>query len=175
MNTYKGIPITEYRLLTLSVLFSVFLIGLLIVVSIWIYSTLSMRNKKETQHIKKLKENAKNDDFAKKQLEKIERKKKRKRKENKHNTIYDAILLSICICLAVVNLVWGVIPGWTDYITKDYVVYTGEINVYDQMRNSRIELGDGTTVWGNGSFEENDDYGTIVYSKRTKRFLGGID
>ena len=175
MNTYKGIPITEYRLLTLSVLFSVLLIVLLIVVSIWIYTHLSMRNKKETQHIKKLKENAKNDEFAKKQLVKIERKKKRKRKENKHNTIYDAIVLSICMCLAVVNLVWGVIPGWTDYIIKDYVVYTGDIKVYDQLRNSRIELGDGTTVWGNGSFEENDDYGTIVYSKRTKRFLGGID
>ena len=175
MNTYKGIPITEYRLLTLSVLFSVLLIGLLIVVSIWIYTHLSMKNKKDAQHIKKLKDNVKNDEFAKKQLEKIERKKKRKRKENKYNIIYDVAILSICMCLAAVNLVWGVIPGWADYIIKDYVVYTGDIKVYDQLRNSRIELGDGTTVWGNGSFEENDDYGTIVYSKRTKRFLGGID
>lgn len=75
--------------------------------------------------------------------------------------------------MAVVMLAWGVIPGWTDYIRKDYVVYTGEITVYNQMKRSRIELEDGTTIWGRGDFNEEDTYGTVVYSRRTKLFLGG--
>ena len=68
---------------------------------------------------------------------------------------------------------WAVIPGWTDYAEKDYVVYTGEISVHGQMRHSYIELEDGTTVWGRGDFDAEDTYGTVVYSKRTKEFLGG--
>jgi hypothetical protein len=41
------------------------------------------------------------------------------------------------------------------------------------MKHSRIELEDGTTIWGIGDFKEEDSYGTVVYSKRTKQFLGG--
>ena len=50
---------------------------------------------------------------------------------------------------------------------------TGEISVHGQMRHSYIELEDGTTVWGRGDFDAEDMYGTVVYSKRTKEFLGG--
>ena len=75
--------------------------------------------------------------------------------------------------MGVAILAWGIIPGWTDYIRKDYVVYKGEITVYQQMRSSRIELEDGTVVWGIGDFDEHDTYGTVVYSRRTKQFLGG--
>ena len=76
--------------------------------------------------------------------------------------------------MAIVILAWGVIPGWTDYVKKDYVVYKGEITVYQQTRRSRIELEDGTTVWGTGNFDQEDTYGTVIYSRRTKQFLGGI-
>jgi len=175
MNLYNGIAISEHRLLVHSILFTVLFICLLVVVAFWIHTILSMRNKKNEQHIKKLKEKAKNDELAKKQLEKIGRKKKRRRKESRHNSIFDAVLLSVCICLAIVILSWCVIPGWADYFAKDYIVYTGEIKVYAHMRHSRIELDDGTTVWGRGNFDEDDSFGTVIYSRRTKRLLGGCD
>ena len=41
------------------------------------------------------------------------------------------------------------------------------------LRRSRVELDDGTTIWGIGDFDEEDTYGTVVYSRRTKQFLGG--
>ena len=43
------------------------------------------------------------------------------------------------------------------------------------MKNSRIELADGTTVWGNGDFDPDDTYGTVVYAKRSNRLLGVSD
>ena len=132
-----------------------------------------MKNPKEKEHLRRLKEKAQNDESAKKQLEKIERKNKRRCKREKENIITDIIIWSISICLAIVILAWGVIPGWTDYIKKDYVVYNGKITVHQQIRRSRIELEDGTTIWGIGDFDEADNFGSVVYSKRTKQFLGG--
>lgn len=173
MNTYNGISISEYRLLAHSILFTVLFVGVLIAVAFWIYTAQSLKDKKEKQRIGKLKEKALNDAMAKKQLEKIERKRKRNRKQNRQSRIWDAVLLSGIICLGIVILGWAVIPGWTDYSVKDYVVYTGEIQVYDQIRGSHIELEDGTTLWGIADFDNDDTYGTVVYSRRTKQVLGG--
>ena len=170
---FKGIPISEYRLLAHSVIFTILFLGLAVVFVFWFYVSLTMKNPKEKEHLRKLKEKAQNDESAKKQLEKIERKNKRRRKREKENIITDIIIWSISACLAIVILAWGVIPGWADYIRKDYVVYKGEFTVYQQIRRSRIELEDGTTIWGIGDFDEEDTYGTVVYSRRTKRFLGG--
>ena len=170
---FNGIPISEYRLLAHSVIFTILFLGLAVAFVFLFYVSLTMKNPKEKEHLRKLKEKAQNDESAKKQLEKIERKNKRRRKREKENIITDIIIWSISACLAIVILAWGVIPGWTDYIRKDYVVYKGEFTVYQQTRRSRIELEDGTTIWGIGDFDEEDTYGTVVYSRRTKRFLGG--
>ena len=145
----------------------------MIAFSFWLYISLTMKNPKERQHLRKLKEKAQTDETARRQLEKIERKNKRRRQRNKDNIITDIIIWSATVCLAVAILAWGVISGWTDYIRKDYVVYIGEITVHNQMKHSRIELEDGTTIWGIGDFNEEDTYGTVVYSRRTKQFLGG--
>jgi len=134
-----------------------------------------MKNPKGRQHLKKLKEKAENDELAKKRLVKIELKNKRRRKRNKENIIIDVVIWCLSVCMAAVILAWGVIPGWTDYVKKDYLIYTGEITVYNQMKRSRIELEDGTTIWGIGDFDEENTYGTVIYSKRTKLFLGGIN
>ena len=174
MNTFNGIPISDYRVLVHSIIFSILFLGLMIAFSFWLYISLTMKNPKERQHLRKLKEKAQTDETARRQLEKIERKNKRRRQRNKDNIITDIIIIwSATVCLAVAILAWGVIPGWTDYIRKDYVVYTGEITVHNQMKRSRIELEDGTTIWGRGDFNEEDTYGTVVYSRRTKQFLGG--
>ena len=173
MNVYNGIPISELRLIVHSVVFTILFIGLMIAVGFWVYVSMTVKNPKAKEHLRKLKEKAQSDELAKKQLEKIERKNKRRRRRNKDDMISEVLIWGIAICLAVAILALGVIPGWTDYIRKDYVVYEGDITVYQQMRQSRIELEDGTTIWGIGDFDEEDTYGTVIYSRRTKQFLGG--
>ena len=173
MNVFNGTPISELRLLEHGVVFTLLFLGLMIVLGFWMYASLPMKNPKEKKRLRKLKEKAKEDDLSKKRLNKIERKNMRRRKREKENIITDIVLWSISVCLGIVILTWAIIPAWTDYIKKDYVVYTGEITVYQQTRNSRIELDDGTIVRGRGEFDSEDTYGTVVYSRRTKQFLGG--
>ena len=168
-----GIPISELRLIVHSIIFTILFIALMVAVGFWAYTSLTLKNPKEKEHLRRLKEKAQSDDFAKKQLEKIKRKNKRRRKRERKNIVTDVFIWSISVCVSVAILVWGIIPGWTDYIRKDYVVYKGEITVYQQMKNSRIELDNGTVIWGIGDFNEHDTYGTVVYSRRTKQFLGG--
>ena len=172
MGMYNGIPISELYLIVHSVVFTMLFLGLVVAVCFWGYNSLIPKNKKEKEHLKKLKEKSQSDELAKKQLEKIKRKKKRRHKREKENIITDIFIWSISVCVGVAILTWGIIPAWTDYIRKDYVVYKGKITVYQQMKNSRIELEDGTVVWGIGDFDEHDTYGTVVYSRRTKQFLG---
>ena len=173
MKYINGIQISELRLIVHSTIFTILLLGLVVVIGFWVYTSLTMKNPKEKEHLRKLKEKAKSDELAKKQLEKLKRRNKRRNKREKENIITDIFIWSISVCVGVAILAWGIIPGWTDYIRKDYVVYKGEITVYQQMRSSRIELEDGTVVWGIGDFDEHDTYGTVVYSRRTKQFLGG--
>ena len=173
MDMYNGIAISELRLIVHSVTFTILFLGLTVAVGFWVYASLKIKNPKEKEHLRKLGEKAQNDEIAKKQLEKIKRKNKSRHKREKENIITDIIIWSVSICLAIAILAWGIIPGWTDYAKKDYVVYTGEITVYQQMKRSRIELSDGTTIWGIGNFVEEDTYGTVIYSRRTKQFLGG--
>ncbi|MBR6782647.1 MAG: hypothetical protein IKM33_05570 [Clostridia bacterium] len=170
---YNGIMISELGLIVHSVVFTMLFLGLMVAVGFGVYTSLALKNPKEKEHLRNLKEKAQSDELAKKQLEKIKRRNKRRRKREKENIITDVIIWSISACLAIAILAWGIIPGWMDYIRKDYVVYKGEITVHKQMKRSRIELEDGTIVWGRGDFDEHDTYGTVVYSRRTKQFLGG--
>ena len=169
---FDGIPISELRLIVHSIIFTILFIGLMVAVGFWTYTSLTLKNPKEKEHLRRLKEKAQSDELAKKQFEKLERRNKRRRRQEK-NIITDVFIWSISVCVGVAILVWGIIPGWTDYIRKDYVVYKGEITVYQQMKNSRIELDNGTVIWGIGDFNEHDTYGTVVYSRRTNQFLGG--
>ena len=170
---HNGIPISELRLIVHSTVFTILLVCLLIAMAFFLYFSLTLKNPKDRKHYRKLKKRARKDEIAKAQLEKLKRKNIRRRKREKSNIITDIFVWTICISLSVVLLFWGIVPGWTDYTKKDYVVYTGEITVYKQMKNSRIELEDGTTIYGRGDFDEGDTYGTVVYSRRTKQFLGG--
>ena len=175
MTVYMGVPITEYRLLMHCIIFTVMFVLLTVAISFGIGASLSMKNKKDRQHVRRLKRRAKNEEIAKAQLDKIKRKNKRRRREHRGRVFAEILLWALFIAIAAALLVLCVIPGWMDYILKDYTVYTGEIKVYDQMKNSRIELADGTTVWGNGDFDPDDTYGTVVYAKRSNRLLGVSD
>ena len=170
---FKGIPISEYRLLAHSVIFTILFLGLAVVFVFWFYVSLTMKNPKEKEHLRKLKEKAQNDDASKKQLSKFERQIKRKRKRNRETIIEDVVYFCLAGCIAGAILFLTVIPAWTDYVKKDYVVYTGEITVFANFKRSRIYLEDGTIVWGIGDFDAEDTHGTVIYSRRTKQFLGG--
>ena len=110
-----------------------------------------------------------------KQLEKIERRNKRRRRRDMEGVIVNVLIVCFLIGFTIADLSLGIVPGWTDYIKKDYVVYTGGLEVYVQGKRSYIKLEDGTVIQGKGDFDSDDTYGTIVYSKRSKLFLGGID
>ena len=175
MEVYNGTQIVEHGVLIHNITFSILFLVFIFIFGLWFHYSLSIKNPKEKQHLKKLKKKSLTAEIAKKQLKKIARKNKRRRKRNKENIITNIFIWCLSIGFSVVILSWAIIPGWTDYIKKDYITYTGNITVYNQTKRSRIELEDGTVVWGRGNFDEEDTYGTLVYSKRTKLFLGGID
>ena len=175
MNTYMGIPISEHRFLTHTILFTVLFALLLAAAFIWMALSLSMKNKKDRQHVRNLKRRAKNDDVAKKQLEKIKRKNKRRRYGHKGRVVVEIVCWMLFIAFAAVLLLWCVIPGWMDFIKKDYVVYTGGIKVVGSLRQSHVELEDGTVVWGRGVLNADDTHGTVVFAKRSKMLLGAVD
>ena len=175
MKAFNGIPISEYVVLVHSILFSILLLVLLIAFGFWLYTMKRMKNPKERQRIRNLKAKSRNDETAKKQLEKIERRNKRRRKRDMEGVIVNVLIWCFLIGFTVADLSLGIVPSLTDYIRKDYVIYTGDIEVCIQGKRSYIELEDGTVVKGRGDFDSDDTYGTIVYSKRSKLFLGGID
>ena len=173
MNTYDGIPISEKRLIVGGSMFVILLLVLAVIVGFYLYTLWTTKDPKEKERLRKLKEKAQNDDASKKQLSKFERQIKRKRKRNRETIIEDVVYFCLAGCIAGAILFLTVIPAWTDYVKKDYVVYTGEITVFANFKRSRIYLEDGTIVWGIGDFDAEDTHGTVIYSRRTKQFLGG--
>lgn len=173
VEIYNGIPISEVRLIAYGVVFTVMLFFITAALCFYVYTLSGTRNPKEKEHLRRLKERANDDELAKRQLERLERKKRRRRKRDKDGVVANAFVIVLCVCIFVAILSLGVLPCWCDYAKKDYVVYTGEIEVLEQMKRSRIILDDGTVVWGIGDFVEEDTYGTVVYSRRSKDFLGG--
>ncbi|MBQ3003043.1 MAG: hypothetical protein IJD82_04870 [Clostridia bacterium] len=173
MNTFGGIPIWEFKLLILVGAFLLMFFVLVGAVAFWVYTLLCGRNKKDKERIERLKAKAPDDETAAKVLAKLERKRKRRRERNRASLVYEIVLFVLVACVAVASLVLFVIPGITDYVCKDYVVYTGSFEVRGTMRRSRIVLEDGTTLSGDAGFENGKAYGTVVYAKRTKLVLGG--
>ena len=176
MNTYKGYPISETMLWVNFLLFS-FMVAALLIVFTWYLGSLdwfSKRRKKDREHIKNLKRLADaNNKSAKKELERIERRKKRQLKRKKESIIAEVIINAAIIGLAFAILFLTVIPCALDLTKKDYVVYTGEVDVYRVGRSYRLRLSDGTLLYGDGDFDANDTYGTVVYAKRSKQVLYG--
>jgi hypothetical protein len=79
-------------------------------------------------------------------------------------------VLSIVFALGVLFIC--LIPGWSDYIKKDYVVYEGSYEVTGVGGDMKIILEDGTSLKEQSGLDEGEFEGRIVYSKRTKIPLG---
>lgn len=172
MSVYNGIPINESKLVANYVLF-IFLFLLTIAAAVYLlHSQLNGRDAKRMERIKKLRAQTATDEKAAKRLAKEERSLKKRRKENRAERIRTAFLWCLIVCAGVLILVFGVIQPMQDHIKKDYVVYTGEIEVFPYIRDPYITLEDGTVVYGGRSLSSEDTYATIVYAKRSRRLLG---
>lgn len=167
---YNGIEINDTRLLVWAIVSS---LTLLLTIAVGIFTYFVFNNKenvKKAKRLKALKEKAKIDPIAKKRLEKMERKRKRETKNDGFSKIQ---AFSLILILFLITLFVGVIPEWTDYIKKDYVVYEGNLFVersftYKFSRTSSITLDDGTELTGALGLDEGQHNGKIIYSKRSK-------
>lgn len=170
---YGGVEINEARLLTHNILFSLMLVILLAVAVVAFLTFRSKKDPKTQNRIARLKQRSETDSKAKKQLEKLERKQSRRVKDSLGIKLLVFSLLAVLIFL---NVFVALIPGWTDYVKKDYIVYDGELSgeyeVKRYIRDSTIFLPDGTKISGALGLDDGMHTEIIIYSKRTKIALG---
>ena len=169
---YNGVTINDTMLLVYNILFTFLL---LLVLGVSVFGILSYRNsdaKKQREIRKKLEEKAKTDPYAKKKLDKMNRKRNKSVKQETFEKIFGFAVLVVLFC---VMLGFFFIPGWTDYIKKDYVVYEGTVTVEHYRRHYYTYLDDGTCLTGGLGLDEGEHYKTIVYSKRTEIALDILD
>ena len=170
---YSGIEINEGKLLANNIVFTFILLFLIAIGVFALFVYRDQENVKAKERFKHLESKAKTDPNAQKQLEKL----KRKRNKRKKDGILDKVLIfSLLLVLFSITLFVAVIPGWTDYIKKDYVIYGGDLSVeyevHRYIRTSTITLEDGTVLTGAFGLEDGKHTEAIVYSRRTKIVIG---
>lgn len=169
---YHGIELGEWRLLGCNIVYT-FLFLLSAAVVIVVFATYhGDRNKKLEKRMSRLRERAETDPYAKNQLVKLERKQSKKMRRGLPEKIF---MYSLSLGLSLAFLSVAVIPGWTDYVKKDYLVYMGRVEVKYRLSGysySCIIFEDGTTVRGTLDLDPGEHYAKIVYSKRTEIALG---
>ena len=173
MSAYNGIPINEVRLIGFCILFFVLFLSLIVALGYWLHLMLGQRNKKTDKRIRKLKEKAAKDPKAEKLLKIEQDRIRRRRKKNRSDHIYEIVVFTLASVLACCILIFGVLGPLFDVCKKDYVVYTGAIRVYEDLKHPYILLEDGTRINGTARLTEEDTFATIIYAKRSKLTLGG--
>ncbi len=171
---YNGIEIDDTKLLIWVIISTLGLLFTVITGVVAYFYFYDKENSTNAKIIKELREKAVSDPIASKRLRKMERKHKRKTKNDRLDKILVFSLISV---LLFINIIFGVIPTWTDYIKKDYIVYEGNISVehdigFRYTKTSTITLDDGKTITGTLRLEEGQYYKRIVYSKRSEIPLG---
>ena len=168
---YNAIEINDTKLLVWVIVFSLILLFTIIVGIVAYFVFNNKENSKNAKRIRALREKATTDPIAEKRLRKMERRHKRNLKNDKVDRI---LVFALILILTFANLFLCVIPGWSDYINKDYVVYDGTLSVecsiyvHKYLRTSTITLEDGTVLAGSLGLEEGQHNKRIVYSKRTE-------
>ena len=168
MAFFEHIPISEHRLIA-GIVISVILIILSVVcagiVSYFVIREIQdakQKKEKEKQRADKIRQNASADTRALAVVARMERKSKRRqqreKKQGRVRCFLCVFLFTLAIAVIIIEFCWVMIPTWTDYAMKDYVIYTGKIEVtYYTSGRRYITLEDGT----------------VVYAKRSKQLLGG--
>ncbi len=165
----SGIKISEASLLTHTTVMSCILL-LTVLLAIWALIIFCKDNDKENQErIQKLKHRAETDPSVLKQLANL----KNRSQKSKRKAFVSALLVeTFLIILILANLFFAVVPGWTDFVKKDYVIYEGEFEVYNYTCEHFIILEDGTRLKGALGLDSGTYNDKIVYSHRSKFALG---
>ena len=174
MNEWNGIPINEGKLLVLTVIFTAVAVGLIVLGIFWLKNAIEdfCPNRSNRRCIEAIKARGADDPKAQKRLRKLERKQKKLQKERRKTILEDSLIGLLIVGALVIDLVLCVIPGWSDYIAKDYVVYEGEFEVVSYTRNHYIILENGTRLSGSAGLAEGEHRGQVVYAARSEIVLG---
>ena len=168
-----GIPIAEYKLLGIAIIYTVLLLALLGSMLFLLSRSYEKPNPKKAARRKKLQKKIESYNHAQKQLKRMERKQRNRRKRAKDDRAFTTVVCTLAVCLMLATLILLIVPSWTDYIEKDYIVYIGDFRVeHPSQKRSYIYLTDGTKLTGSGGLPEGFENGTVVYSKRTRLVLG---
>ncbi len=176
MTEFNGIPINEGKLLLLSIIFTAVAIGLIVLGIFWLKNVIEdfRPDRSNRRRIEEIIARGADDPKVQKRLKKLERKQKKLQKERRKTILEDSLIGLLIVGALVIDLALCVIPGWSDYIVKDYVVYEGEFEVVSYTRNHYIILEDGTRLDGSVSLPEGEYEGKVVYTKRAEIALGAI-
>lgn len=184
MEFFEHIPISEQRLISsmvigvILVILSAVCAGILSFFVVREIQGVKQKKEIEKQRADKIRQKAGTDTkaaaIAARMERKSERRQQREKKQSRARFFGYAFLITLAIAVIVIEICGVIIPTWTDYAMKDYVIYTGKIEVTAYTSGRRyITLEDGTVVFGVGDFHSEDTHGTVVYAKRSKRLLGG--
>jgi hypothetical protein len=166
---YNGTMLDDSRLLFITIIMTVILIVTIAAFAayfIFIRNISTNSEKKEAKRIKRLEKDVQENPELQKQLNKLKRKRSNRNKRDGNGIWLDIFVSVLASSLILINLFGYVVPGWQDYALKDYVVYTGEYDEILQGRHRRTILADGTSL--DGVAYSNKNYGTVIYSKRSK-------
>ena len=165
----NGIAVSEVRLLGINILFTVLLLVCAVVFVVVLHVFRDEEHKKAKDRLRQLKVKPNKGPSTYRNIQKLQR----KIQKNKGDRRTAWLTYVINILLIVALLVFCVIPGWTDYVLKDYVVYEGSFTCEYHNKVMCVILDDGTTLTGSIGLAEGTYNGQIVYAKRSKMTLGG--
>lgn len=174
MNTYHNIPINESKLLVLTVIFTAVAVGLIVLGAFWLKNAIEdfFPQRSDRRRIEAIEARGEDDPKVQKRLKKLSRREKKRLKARRMAIIEDALIGLLLVGMLVVDLALCVIPGWSDYFAKDYVVYTGEFEVVSYTKNHYIILEDGTRLSGSAGLADGEHHGQVVYAPRSEIVLG---
>lgn len=165
----NGILISEGRLLGINILFTVLLLVCVAVFLVSIHVFRDEDRKKAKERLRQLKAKPNKGTSTHRNIRKLEN----KIEKNKEDRRTAALVYFHCVMLIVSNLAFLTVPGWTDYVLKDYAVYEGSFTCEYRNKMMCVILENGTSLTGGIGLAEGTYNGQIVYTKRTKITLGG--
>lgn len=175
MTDISGIKLDESLLLYNTILMTVLFIIAVGCIILLVAVNIRAKKTKESKRIQKLKKAARDDINARRELDRRLRKRRNRRNHTVKSELAAVALIVILAAVSTVMLVFCVIPGWTDFIKKDYVVYNGEFEItqrYSGKGNTFIDLSDGKVIKGHWWQLDNVADGTVVYAKRSEYLVG---
>lgn len=165
----EGIVISQVLLIGVNILFTFLTLALIVAVIAFAYISRDPDVKKAKRRLRELQAKPNQAPSTRRKIAKLQNRLTKEKRERRQDWWTYAIGLSVIAVL----LAFCVIPGWTDYVRKDYVVYEGAFTVDRGGKQAHLILEDGTQLVGAIGLQEGTYDGKVVYAKRMKITLGG--